>query len=278
MFDKLVREIEHQHYIKSGIEKGWFPENIVKLVMDSVKKSVENPDTQQLEESVSTSLVAVRNGLSSSLPENYCLPLDEAEQVALQTKIDASIIRRILPSFISRHIAIYNIEKQSQNPYERLWLQMQHANTSSERWSYQDSIIDEALPISAIESLRGNFDQAITLLEDLVDNHYVGWESRKNVVVNRIGYIYLLKGDFVRAECTFKEVQRRGVIYLEGGEGAILYNHQLALVYLINGEPTKAEKAFERVSMWLPSGKSEEYKKDYQILVEQHKKQLPQGR
>ncbi len=231
------------------------------------------------------------------LPGVDCNQLADSEKNSLLSKIeDASQEYRFhnLYPRISKSLAIKKLHSHANRPYERLFLLMEASKNSYDDsaeigilessfpirqvlFSFmdgtylQEKIMKEVLPIAAIEGLRGNFDPTIDLLEDLMDKNHVWYESKKNQLVEMIGYLYFLKGDSVRAECNLKEAQRRLVSIIEGPDAEYKRNHQLALVYLINGIERKAIKAFERAAKNLPIEEHDEYAATYNNILEKYR-------
>ncbi|MBI5390865.1 hypothetical protein HZB02_05195 [Candidatus Woesearchaeota archaeon] len=274
----LVRDIKHLQYLRKATEQGWIPPDIPKIVNDNLRQIVEHTGAEQLSPvSVTGALDLIKQDSRALMACNNLKPLSNAEERDLTVTIDQQCESLRFFKRSRRAHLIQRMYAASTNPYERLQLlriASQNAKYHKDSvlnpfidWvNVQDTIVSEVLPIAGIEALQGNYEGAIDLLEKLIDEHYVSWSSRVNCLVNRIGYTYLLKGDFVRAECTFKEVQRRSVWYLEGDEGTELYNHQLALTYLLNGDVTKAKRAFEKAVECLPIQMEKEYTQNYQQL------------
>ena len=290
MFESVIRDIDHFNYVRHGIEMGWFPANLVDVVLSSMETLLKNCKFQKLPSALVSSNQAFTAEVNSLMPPDYAAPIKETDEADLEARVDsmASQIRTVRHPFRMEYRKVKarkDLFLQSGNPYERLSLLM--GLSESERkfgrkffeilhgafWytngtKIQDALVNEVLFVAELEALRGRHDTAIALLEDVIDKRYVWWESRKNVLVSAIGQIYLLKGDLVRAECSFKEVQRRNVWYLEGEYGALLYNHRVSLVLLQNGEIERAGKAFERVKEFLPHEKSIQYDQNYKQLLE----------
>ncbi len=298
MFDELLREIEHGHFINKAVSKGWYPELLFEKVGDNLKTLIEGLEKHEalegngpIELPVQKALVLSREKFQDYLPADYCIPLNSADETLLNEKIAERFDEKWKIPWIRRDAKLVKTIKgliaKNEEPYQRIYLRKKWSDIASPHYhsvflwgeltsigweTCQDELVDELSPVSGIEALRGNCDQAIDLLESAIDDGYVGWDSRKNILVNRIGQIYLLKGDFIRAECTFKELSRRVRWYIEGNHGAVYYNHQLALVLLNNGFPDKAEKAFEKVAENLPPPIVGEYKTNYTKLLGMYRK------
>lgn len=284
MFDTFVRNVEHHAYITQGIERGWFPANLVELVTSSMETLLKNCRFQDLPNALEVTSGSLTVEFDSLIPQDYAVPLTDGEKADLNTRIKETspriTLRHPLSRSYKRVLASKAVLEKSTNPYERLELlkviatsQRNLISLLDEFFWYtwtgdtQSAIVGEALPIAGLQALRGRPNDAILLLEELMDEGYVSWDSRKNALVSAIGYIQLLKGDLIRAECSFKEVQRRNVWYVEGEYGALLYNHRVGMILLQNGELERARKAFERVSSFLPQEKSPQYVENYQRVL-----------
>lgn len=286
MFDALVPEIERTSHVEYGIAMGWFPDNLVRLAVTSLETCLKNSQFEGLEGAITNTLTHhLPQQFRNLLPEGYSEPLNgEMEGVLVQKVEERANQRRSFFHPFSRDYktirACAGLYAQSQNPYERLSLLKMISRCKnqshilsmrrifSEPSFIQDTIVANVLPLAGLEAMRGNFSQAISVLEDTMDEGYVWWDTMKNVLVSGLAGVYLLQGDLIRAECTFKEVQRRWYEPLEGDYGALLYNHRLALVLLQNNQIEKARKAFERAVSFLPKEIAAGYQENYHRLIE----------
>ena len=290
MFDALIPEIEKTSHVEYGIAMGWFPDNLVKLAVTSLETCLRNCQFEGLEGAISNTLAHhLPQQFRALLPAGYSEPLDESSEKALAREIEAESSKR--KSFFHPFSHDYRIVRacgglyeKSHNPYERLSLlkiiSKHKENVLSMRRVFsdpawiQDIIVANVLPLAGLEAMRGNFGQAVAVLEETMDEGYISWDTRKNWLVRGIAEVYLIQGDLVRAECSFKEVQRRWYEPLEGAYGALLYNHQLALILLKNNQIERARKAFERAVSFLPQEVAVEYNANYRRLIEMKSKAL----
>src|SRR3989344_2183381 len=196
MFDSFIRGVEHHAYINHGIERGWFPADLVELVTFSMETLARNCGVQDLPNALEATRGSLTAEFDSLIPQDYAVPLTDREKENLDARIKEDSPRITLRHPLSRSykkvLGSKAIFEKSANPYERLELLKVIATSQGNLISIldeffwytwtgdtQSAIVGEALSIAGLEALRGRHDSAILLLEDLMDEGNVSWDSRK---------------------------------------------------------------------------------------------------